>query len=1629
MKTDLTSSLRARDLKKIFRSLLAGRCVRVLGPRFTGKSELIRQAVAETKQELTPLVSYQSMEDYKEAGWPDFFSVFYQRIASDILPGQERPLQVTCPAPVDLQYNMLNLLHQCNRTVVIFIDDLEIAPPNLIASLMGVIRAVFNTRVSGSSPRFQAVVCGSLSFSQLALPHVSRFESISDLVLVGDLDLVEREAMFRDLCSNAGIFPSDDGLADFLECTGGDRSLIHQLFEIAQEALDSTGQTQLTPAIVEDACTLFITNMMELPTGEVIRQIEAEPNLLACTLQILSQGRVLTRELKMPSLETPNLLDLSGVFRQEGEYYQVKSRLWQLILGERLNKARVGRLYALAGYWPQALHALTQAAALQHADVRLDLFNATINAMHASADGKEALLFLAKGLEGIYPGLPFRIYQRTASELVQVFPMEEPAEYILLSGSNQPEIEALRGPDYSVIFEPKRTRFLFPLRLRSNAEPVGMLSFGEPFNRYLHEGHQEEIYQLIGFLRQAVSAVEARDTYAALLLDAQKRAEKQNNLNKILTRILDLYALSDEAVLRLVMAGITAGLCLEFNRAILFIYDEQRKALVAQIGVGHLTRPEASEDWKTVQETVEALIGDLLVPDYKYTTLHNRVKGTSIPAHANARNIFARVMTEQEPRISRRQVLLEGLPQSFLDAIGGAETFALVPYNAGSQMRGLLYVDNRFTQRDISDERIFLLSTFMNQAALAIKLAKALKQEQKHNLQMAGLLRAEEAINDQITQQVQGVLDQIAGSARTLFQTKSAVLYTFTHQVVDGLSKLVTDQIVFKGTVQNHSNDNQPSPDRGITRKVIEEGFIHITDIEQARSANENAEVWQNSFVRAEAVRSSVGIRLGSAEDPEGVLYLNWDDPHPLADEDRAIMTIFTSFAAVTIPSARRYQQVQEDLQHREREMEGLSQLIRAGVELWSEEEIQEIIHQALQTTRDLTRIVDLRLIRRGPRSQFQQYHLGSSGQLVIQVIDQAPDRRTAQAFSQEKSIEKYIETGSGLCWPIEVGGNVLGVLDMETNRAAVLVDKHAAYLGQLCNRLALTFHQAEVYQALSKLFQAALRMTQDTEREDFLDGFMDVLVREALESVRSVDTITSYYIDKDLETLKAGPYAGLFDKESLKKGPLEKSVVMHVLNANAPIFAENVREDEVLYGPFVDREQIKSAAAFPLRVGEKRVGSIFFSYRHFQKFDPGEKSLLNLFAQLAAIAINYARLLEDARRQKKRLETVARIAENLVAAGPDLDTIYSYLFREVLQVVPHADNACIIQVDPDRQDYFIVPASKDFYKAVPQEGQEFYRVGHVNPRGIAIRVIETGEARLSNDISVDPDYIAAIPTTLSEVCAPIVLDGQPHAVILLESDQRDAFTEDDKLLLTALAPIISIAIQRVQQILRARERAELEKMSRLAVGLVHEITRAVANIPDLVEEIQTSLAKGEAVDQECLEDLQSNAIQAKRVSTYVRDLSTVGGFNPKPDHLEPVIEKVVDAAGKNLPDHCQVVFEPDQPLPTLTFHAELIEILLKNIVENALRAIPPSRNGLIVIRAETRQMDVSISIQDNGTGIDTDHQPKVFEEPFTTKEDQSQMHGVGLWLCNQIAEIHKGRLEFETHPGIGTTFIVRLPR
>lgn len=119
---------------------------------------------------------------------------------------------------------------------------------------------------------------------------------------------------------------------------------------------------------------------------------------------------------------------------------------------------------------------------------------------------------------------------------------------------------------------------------------------------------------------------------------------------------------------------------------------------------------------------------------------------------------------------------------------------------------------------------------------------------------------------------------------------------------------------------------------------------------------------------------------------------------------------------------------------------------------------------------------------------------------------------------------------------------------------------------------------------------------------------------------------------------------------------------------------------------------------------------------------------------------------------------------------------------------------------------------------------------------------------------------------------------------------------------------------------------------------------------------------------------------------------------------------------------------EIDDQLPELYFDSERIGQVLTNLIENAIKATPPG--GEIRVRSQVNEDEVWIRVCDTGVGIPPEEQRKIFE-PFVQGSmgtSRKNHLGLGLAICKQIVDGHRGRLWVESEPGRGTCFTVALP-
>lgn len=265
----------------------------------------------------------------------------------------------------------------------------------------------------------------------------------------------------------------------------------------------------------------------------------------------------------------------------------------------------------------------------------------------------------------------------------------------------------------------------------------------------------------------------------------------------------------------------------------------------------------------------------------------------------------------------------------------------------------------------------------------------------------------------------------------------------------------------------------------------------------------------------------------------------------------------------------------------------------------------------------------------------------------------------------------------------------------------------------------------------------------------------------------------------------------------------------------------------------------------------------------------------------------------------------------------------------------------------------------------------------------------------------------------------------------------------------------------------------KLEAVGQLAAGIAHEINTPTQYIGDNINFLQDGLAQIGQVVQKC-DDLIAQLKMGADVPTLINELEALkkqvrlnyllsemplavqdalegvervtkivqamklfshpGVEEKTAININQAIESTITVARNEWKYIADVETDFDQTLPPVLCLASEFNQVILNILINAAHAIKSvikageQEKGKITIT--TRQDDewVEIRIKDTGTGIKEEIRSKIFDPFFTTK-DVGQGTGQGLAISHSvIVEKHRGSISFETELGQGTTFIIRLP-
>ena len=221
------------------------------------------------------------------------------------------------------------------------------------------------------------------------------------------------------------------------------------------------------------------------------------------------------------------------------------------------------------------------------------------------------------------------------------------------------------------------------------------------------------------------------------------------------------------------------------------------------------------------------------------------------------------------------------------------------------------------------------------------------------------------------------------------------------------------------------------------------------------------------------------------------------------------------------------------------------------------------------------------------------------------------------------------------------------------------------------------------------------------------------------------------------------------------------------------------------------------------------------------------------------------------------------------------------------------------------------------------------------------------------------------------------------------------------------------------QQLLRAEK---LGMTGRLARSIAHEVRNPLTNINLSLEQLMAEFQDNE--------DALMYSEIIKRNSDRINNLITELLNSAKPTsvvmdsiEIDDLIPKVIELAADRIKlQKISLKTELNCNKITANIDEEQMKIALLNIIINAIEAMPPDRQGELTISTCMENNQISISIADNGEGIEKDKLNNLFDAFYTGKRTGM---GLGLTTTQNIINAHEAKIVVESEKGVGTKFTI----
>lgn len=316
----------------------------------------------------------------------------------------------------------------------------------------------------------------------------------------------------------------------------------------------------------------------------------------------------------------------------------------------------------------------------------------------------------------------------------------------------------------------------------------------------------------------------------------------------------------------------------------------------------------------------------------------------------------------------------------------------------------------------------------------------------------------------------------------------------------------------------------------------------------------------------------------------------------------------------------------------------------------------------------------------------------------------------------------------------------------------------------------------------LSTLYNIGILISSDIERESLLEKVVNV-IRDTLHYLK----IAIFMVEPQSKSIFIGAQCGYGEELNMLYFTVGgSSAVGWAAENGEPLIINDVREDP-RYNAIDAR--VLSEIAVPIKSEGKTIGVLNIEDDKTDAFGESDLRLLTTLASQVAVALDNARLYEEAKRRINELSALQDIGTT-VTSTLRLEALLDQICR-ILNDTFHYDKIAIMIADRNT-DELVFKASLGYQNITGEMGKRF-RIGK---DGITGMVAATGEPIMVRDVTQNQHYLGIDDKTKSELAVPLKIKQQVIGVLNVESDNVDAFNQIDQRLLTTLASQVAVALE-----------------------------------------------------------------------------------------------------------------------------------------------------------------------------------------------------------------------------------------